>query len=345
MKKQRYKLSALLLVLCLALLCLTGCGSKSADSSSEAAYEYSEDMPAEAPVAEPEETAEEGFDSSAASAGTGAAQTASGTDLSEKIIYSGYLYIETTAFDDATDAVARMVEGCGGFIESSNVYGSTEYQSDGSVRIVNRSADYVLRVPCGSFQSFMQSSSNLGNVLSSNTSADNITSQFTDTEARKQSLEVQEERLLAMMEQTTDVESLIDLEDRLSQVRYEIDSLERQLINWQNSVDYSTITLNICEVEVYTPVVERTRTFSERLGAAFGTGWDNFKHALASLLIGLVAIWPALLVLAIVVIVIIVLVRRSRKRRAARYAARYQAVPPQTPPSAGSNQPEPPEKP
>ena len=164
------------------------------------------------------------------------------------------MYIETTKFDDAVAAVEAKVKEFGGFIEASEVNGRTEYRPDGTTSLVDRSAYYVVRVPNTKFDAFVKQSGTLGNVLSSNTSAENVTSQFTDAEARKASLKVQEERLLAMMEKTDNIKSLIELEERLTEVRYEYEAIERKLINWQNQVDYSTVSLNLQEVATYTPV-------------------------------------------------------------------------------------------
>lgn len=344
MKKTTRILLPLLLILCL-LFSLTGCGAKSEATTEAASAEDS--APIEEEVFATEETEADAEAPAASAPGGGFVDGASGTEsgeaqataasLAEKIIYSGYLYIETTDFDSAMATIDQMVQSYGGFVESSNIYGNTEYQPDGTSRIINRNVDYQLRIPCAHFHTFMQSSGNIGNVLNTSTTADNITSQFSDTEARKESLLIQEERLLDMMGQTTEVESLIELESRLSEVRYEIEALERQLINWQNSVDYSTINLSMYEVEIYTPVATRDRTFGEKMSDAFFSGWRNFSNWAQDALISLTAALPTLLLLAVITALIIFLIRRGKKRREAHYRpVPPPPVPPQ-PPTEGNN--------
>ena len=51
---------------------------------------------------------------------------------------------------------------------------------------------------------------------------------YTDYEARLSSLNTQEERLLDMLSKSEDVETLIALEQRLSDVRYEIEVYRAQ---------------------------------------------------------------------------------------------------------------------
>ena len=59
---------------------------------------------------------------------------------------------------------------------------------------------------------------------------------YTDYEARLSSLNTQEERLLDMLSKSEDVETLIALEQRLSDVRYEIESIERSLRNYDMQI-------------------------------------------------------------------------------------------------------------
>ena len=66
---------------------------------------------------------------------------------------------------------------------------------------------------------------------------------------RLETYAIEEERLLSMLEKATTVEEMIQLESRLSDIRYQIESLESRLRNWQNQVDYSTITIYLREVE------------------------------------------------------------------------------------------------
>ena len=61
-----------------------------------------------------------------------------------------------------------------------------------------------------------------------------------------------------MLSKSEDVETLIALEQRLSDVRYEIESIERSLRNYDMQIKYSTVDLDLREVEVYTPTVSVT---------------------------------------------------------------------------------------
>lgn len=321
------------LALLLVLLLLTGCGGKSA-APDTVASEPAMDMAAmEMPAAEPAEPSSQMANAGGAgelnfapseeiaeTEESGVVAEADGgtkpaSDVGEKLIYRADLTIETTEFDAAVSALETLATSVGGFVESSNVSGNTSWQPDGTTRIVDRWASYVLRVPAKRFQETVRRAGDLGSVVNSGTSVENITSQFTDQEARQHSLEVQEERLLSMLEKAEDVDTLVILESRLSEVRYEIESIERQLRNWQRDVDYSTVSVELNEVAVYTPTATVQRSYSERLGGAFRDGWNGFVRFLERLSLGFASSLPMLVLLAIVIVALVALILALRRKR------------------------------
>ena len=340
MKKQ--SILAILIAALLVLTVFTGCAANSkmapADSASMDSGYYNstqEAAAAETPMEAPAEPEEEfAYDTVATTeAGGGAAETPepddSVADYTAKIIYTASVSIETTEFDKAVAALESQVQKIGGFVESSNVTGDTQYNSDGTTSIVNRWAYYTVRIPCEQFEAFLHETEGFGNVTSTSRDAQNVTSAYTDYEARLSSLNTQEERLLDMLSKSEDVETLIALEQRLSDVRYEIESIERSLRNYDMQIKYSTVDLDLREVEVYTPTVPVRRTFSQKLSDSLSDGWTGFTRGVQNIILGLASALPALILLAVIVIVVIVLVKNARKKRRAKFAA--QQEPPQEP--------------
>lgn len=339
MKKR--SILAILLAMLLALTMLAGCGATSksmaaADSAPAESYQYNTtaETPAEEPAAA--ETEEFAYDSVATEAGGGAETPEpddSVADYTEKIIYTASVSIETTEFDKAVAALESQVRKIGGFVESSNVTGDTQYHDDGTTTVVNRWAYYTVRIPCEQFETFLHETEGFGNVTSTSRDAQNVTSAYTDFEARLSSLNTQEERLLDMLAKSEDVETLIALEQRLSDVRYEIESIERSLRNYDMQIKYSTVDLDLREVEVYTPTVPVRRTFSQKLSDALSDGWNGFTRGLQDLILGLAAALPALILLAVIIAVVVVLVKKYRRKRRAGKTA-------QQPPQDGEQKPQ-----
>ena len=333
-----------LLAIVLALLLLTGSlaacaastkyaapaqNSSSADAKAEeTSYDSAGyvESPAEA-ASEPESFATTDYDQYSEAQNTEAGTDVTGaepTSLADKMIYSANLTIQTTHYDASVTELEASVERFGGFVERSDTSGDVRYNDDGTTRVVNRYADYTVRVPADRFKEFLSQTGVLGNVLSRNLYAENVTSQYTDYEARLSSLNTQEERLLSMLEKSEDVESLIALEERLADVRYEIESIERSLRNLDRQIAYSTVTIYLQEVEVYTPTKPVQRTFGEKMRDALNDGWTSFVRGLQYFLIDLTYALPGLilfLVIAGAVVFVLIRLVRSRKRRKAQRKA------------------------
>lgn len=304
-------LSLLLAVLLVFALC--ACGSAdSASSAPSAAYDM-----VSTETAYPAEAPEEDYGGFAVAGGT-QLETGSGAASEgspEKLIYSASATVETTEFDRTIEKLSALVEQYGGFVESSSINGSNYYtQSRGYSS--ERYASYVIRVPSGKFSALMGSLSTLGNVPYSHTYTENITAQYYDTDARLTAYQTQEARLLEMMEAAETVEDLIAIEEKLTELRYQIESLQSTLKNWDRQVAYSTLDLEVQEVIEYTP--ESRMSYGQELALALTNGLRRTGEFFKDLLLAIVGALPALVILAVVLAILIPVWKKHRKVRRAK---------------------------
>ena len=304
-------LSLLLAVLLVFALC--ACGSAdSASSAPSAAYDM-----VSTETAYPAEAPEEDYGGFAVAGGT-QLETGSGAapeGSPEKLIYSASATVETTEFDRTIEKLSALVEQYGGFVESSSINGSNYYtQSRGYSS--ERYASYVIRVPSGKFSALMGSLSTLGNVPYSHTYTENITAQYYDTDARLSAYQTQEARLLEMMEAAETVEDLIAIEEKLTELRYQIESLQSTLKNWDRQVAYSTLDLEVQEVIEYTP--ESRMSYGQELALALTNGLRRTGEFFKDLLLAIVGALPALVILAVVLAILIPVWKKHRKARRAK---------------------------
>lgn len=304
-------LSLLLAVLLVFALC--ACGSAdTASSAPSAAYDM-----VSTETAYPAEAPEEDYGGFAVAGGT-QLETGSGAapeGSPEKLIYSASATVETTEFDRTIEKLSALVEQYGGFVESSSINGSNYYtQSRGYSS--ERYASYVIRVPSGKFSALMGSLSTLGNVPYSHTYTENITAQYYDTDARLTAYQTQEARLLEMMEAAETVEDLIAIEEKLTELRYQIESLQSTLKNWDRQVAYSTLDLEVQEVIEYTP--ESRMSYGQELALALTNGLRRTGEFFKDLLLAIVGALPALVILAVVLAILIPVWKKHRKARRAK---------------------------
>lgn len=199
--------------LSLAVL-LSGCGASSGNASqataSAAAYQ---EMPAATETAvdysagfyDAAAPAAENYDmdfgsdaaagETAAPSGEGAAQQAA--DTQRKIIRHANMTLETKAFDEALREIESLVTGSGGYIESQSIDGqSLSYRGD----YYERSASIMARIPAEKLDEVASQVGTLCNVVSRSESMDDISDTYFDAQARLETLNIQEERLLAILE-------------------------------------------------------------------------------------------------------------------------------------------------
>ena len=320
MKKSLALILALLLV-----LSLCACGS--AKNGAQSAAVYKTESTANTIMSQAAmdydmayETAEydsgNGFAAASRSApAVGAAEEELPEENPEKIIYSSDVTVETTDFEETLARLDALVQEAHGWVESSSVNGANYYDSArGNQR--TRSASYTLRIPSDRFESLMNSLSGLGNVPYSHTYTENVTARYYDTQARLTAYTAQETRLLEMLDLAKTVEDIIAIEDKLTEVRYEIESLQSSLNNSDRRVNYSTVYLTVNEVREYTPEPEVKITFGDRLWDAL---LDGFAGA-GDFLLVLVSLLPVLLIVAVIVLIVIVFIRRGKERKAAKPA-------------------------
>lgn len=303
-----------LLLAALLVFSLCACGSaNSAASTPSAAYDMATTEAAYPYPDEEQAAAEYGGFAAAEDALLNTGGTAP-EGMPEKLIYSASATVETTTFDETVEKLSALVAEYGGFVESSSINGSNYYtQSRGYSS--ERYASYVIRVPSNKFSTLMSSLSTLGNVPYSHTYTENVTAQYYDTDARLTAYKTQETRLLEMMELAESVEDLISIEEKLTELRYKIESLQSTLNNWDRQVNYSSLSLEVQEVIEYTP--ESRMSYGQELALALTNGLKRAGQFFKDLLLWLVGALPTLVVLAVALAVAIPLLKnRIKKRRA-----------------------------
>lgn len=296
--------------LTLVTLLLGGCGSKAGGSSTapaammmteEAAYDadgayLSDDIYSVDPAEVTDDVAEDG------------AATPQVEDTSRKLIKNVNLSVETETFEELLATITEKTESFSGYIEESYTYNGSNYYGRGT-----RNASMTIRIPAQHLDAFLSSVSEVSNVISRNDSVSDVTLQYVDMESHKKALTAEQDRLLELLEQAESVEDIITIESRLSDVRYQIESMESQLRTLQNQVSYSTVYLDIQEVEKLTPVEEQTR--GEIIREGFVDSLYGVGNGLLDFGTAVIIDLPYLVVWAAVILLVILIIRLLRKHR------------------------------
>ncbi|NCU26842.1 DUF4349 domain-containing protein [Candidatus Nomurabacteria bacterium] len=242
-------------------------------------------------------------------------ETTNASLTTRKMIFTAAMDIETLDYEKSITDFEALVEEYEGFIQDSRIESSTGINTRKSLR----TAVYRVRIPSTKLSTFRKAAGDIGTITLNDLSGDDVTDSYYDTQARLEALQVQEERLLALLEKAEELKDIIDLEDRLSQLRYEIETLTGSLNKWDALVEMSTVNVEITEVASLTE--PDPETFGQQISKMFTDSVNALTETLKQLVIALVAILPFLVVFGtIATAVIIPVVRSSKKKRRQREA-------------------------
>ncbi|MEG1304658.1 MAG: DUF4349 domain-containing protein, partial [Oscillospiraceae bacterium] len=137
-----------------------------------------------------------------------------------------------------------------------------------------------------------------------------ITARYIDTDARLNTYREQEARLLSLVDKASGIDELMQIENSLSQVRYNIESLESQMATFDNMVSFCTVEIFLSEVSTITV---HTSSFFEEIKAAVSGSLRSLVDFLRSAAIFVVYALPYI---AIAAVLLVFLVQKSKKKRA-----------------------------
>lgn len=276
------------ILLALTMLFLAGCGAKGAESNG-AAMDMVDSSITESGKLEPEQPAQGAL------------------TQNQKLVRKLWLEAETEDLDTLLAHVEQKVNALGGYMETREVRNYSIY---------NRHADLTIRVPAESLGQFAEIVEENANVTSTTETSDNITLSYVAVESRMKALETEQTRLLELLSKADNMTEILQIEERLTKVRTELEEVTSQLRLYDNQVDYGTIYLSLREVREYTE--DDPEGFWARVGNGLTESIESIGDGVEELLIFLLVASPYLAIIALVIGGITWVVKCRKKKKAAK---------------------------
>ena len=226
----------------------------------------------------------------------------------QKLIRKLRLNAETDDLDAIMQKVDEKIAALSGYAENREVYNS------GS----RRHASLIIRIPATQADQFVDHVAGMTNVTSSTETAEDITLTYVATESRVKALQTEHDRLLELLEKAENMDDLLQIEKRLTEVRADLEEVASKLRLYDNMVDYATVTLTIYEVKEYTDVTE-PETVWQRISKGFMESLEDLGDFFTELFVFVVVGIPYFVLLAVVILLIVLWVKHNRKKRIKRY--------------------------
>lgn len=205
--------------------------------------------------------------------------------------------IATENFDDLAALIRTSVSEYGGYFQNMTISGT------GTVNDYKRGT-FVIRVPADNLDTLTAALDGNGTLISSNETTEDVTLDYVDIESHLAALRAEQESLMTLLEEADDLDTIVQLEGYLTNIRYEIENYESQARTMSNLVEYSTLTINLQEVVTEEPPVEidevREETLKTRVSKAFSDSWSRVKEDGKDLIVSFAGSFPVVTVRLIV---------------------------------------------
>ncbi|EHQ63321.1 hypothetical protein PDENDC454_05541 [Paenibacillus dendritiformis C454] len=280
----------------LMLALAAGCGAVSSDQASEAGTVMNQS----------EAAMDKGESLSPAGAGFAKQDESSFVPADRKLIYEANIRMEVKNYEAAKQRLQQLVEHSKGYVLQ---FSDQESESE-------RGGSFVIKVPAAGFTAFLDE---LGTweVLDYHReySANDVTEEYVDLEARLTAQRAMEARLLAFMEKATRADDLVQFSSELGSVQSEIEQIVGRKRYLDNHVAMSTVNMRLYQ-PVNVPVVQGLKNaFGTRMANTLVQSWEALVQFVQVIILFLTALLPFACAAAIVGVPIWLLVKRRRGRR------------------------------
>lgn len=164
---------------------------------------------------------------------------ATAAEADQKIIKTGSLSLTVGSVADTSPKVIALATAAGGYVQSSSVSEDQDGTHTGYVTV---------RIPSDKFETTISAIKALATVVNvESTNGQDVTEQYSDLEAQLRNAQAQEAQYLEILKKATTVEETLNVQQYLSGVRYQIESLQGQIKYLSNATSYSTISVSLSE--------------------------------------------------------------------------------------------------
>lgn len=222
------------------------------------------------------------------------------------IIRSGAMSIEADNYGETEARVKQIVSGLNGYVTNSSSQLNASGKKQGAITI---------RVASDKFDMLLDELAKVGKVMNQNINGRDVTEEYMDSEARLKTQRELETRLLQLLaEKTANLTSVVEVEQKLAQVRETIEKTEGRMRYLKDQASYSTLT-----VSVFEPAILNTSSgggFFFEIGEGVKKGLTGFTSVVSGIITFVIAMSPILAIGGFVIYVVIRILRKKKLAKA-----------------------------
>jgi len=210
----------------------------------------------------------------------------SNANTDKKIIKTAYLSIEVSNYALSRKLIDSTLKEFGAYIVSENLQ-NNESQISNNINI---------KVSATQFENFLAKLSKVAKKVDyQNIETQDVTEQYIDVETRLNNSRKVEQTYLKLLRKTSTIEDILKIEQKLGEIRTDIESTEGKLKYLNHQVSFSTINLNVYQTLEYKYVAEKLPSFFQQLKRSINAGWNG----IVVFFLFLIKLWPLWLIVAL----------------------------------------------
>jgi|GEM_PF-3292792 len=213
--------------------------------------------------------------------------------------------LDVVNLEEAAEQLRIDAEHLGGFVANLNFYDLTSER---------RSGYLTIRIPADKYDQMMDKLQELGIVRNKNESSHDVTLEYVELDVRIENLAAQEQRIRELLENAKSIEEILMIENELTRIRGDLESMLGHFKYMQDRVRYSTISVNIIERDPRAlTAIDGFGSFGSRLVDQLSLNMNRLIKGLTNFVIYIIGYLPILIP---VFLLLWFLVRRLQARRA-----------------------------
>ncbi|EHQ27159.1 DUF4349 domain-containing protein [Mucilaginibacter paludis] len=208
-------------------------------------------------------------------------QQSPGIDTVKKIIKEGDIQFEAGDLSKTRGLIINAVNKAGGYVAEDN-----QSKDENTGR-----KEYVLkaRIPSKNFDSVLDAISGTADRIDSkNVRVRDVTTEYIDIRSRLDNKRKLEGRYLALLNKAGKMEDILQIENKLTEIRSDIESTQGQLNYMNKQVAYSSLDITFYSKSI---VVNNGDGFVYKFKSALSGGWDFLQ----GLFFSLIGAWPIII--------------------------------------------------
>lgn len=219
----------------------------------------------------------------------------------KKVIKEGDISFETHNIAKTRKRITDALKAAGGYIDE-------ERQANNSYEKRNEYT-LVVRIPANNFERFLSGiTTGDDRIESKNIRSRDVTAEYIDVTTRLNNKKALEKRYLELLSKAGKMADVLEIENKLNDVRTEIESNQGQLNYLSKQIDFSSLNITFYTQQ---SAKDNGQGFGYKWQKALGDSWD----IAVTLFFGLITLWPVWLLAVVIIYVIRKIIKRRKAKR------------------------------